>query len=60
MKQFAIHQVYGICYQAIKEINEIETEETLKIHLNLNQPPSQLQHQLTAPKVKKKKILKVD
>ena len=56
MKQFAIHQVYGICYQAIKEINEIETEETLKIRLKLNQPPSQLQHQLTAPKSKKRKF----
>ena len=56
MKQFPIHQIYRICYQAIKEINEIETEGTLKIHLNLNQPPSQLQHQLTAPKSKKRKF----
>ena len=56
MKQFAIHQVYGIWYQSVKEINEIETEEKLKIHLNLNQPPSQLQHQLTAPKSKKRKF----
>ena len=46
----------GICYQAIKETNEIETEESSEIHLNLNQPPNQLQHQSAAPKSKKRKL----
>ena len=51
-----IHHTYGICHQAIKETNEIETEESSEIHLNLNQPPNQLQHQSTAPKSKKRKL----
>ena len=46
----------GICYQAIKETNEIETEESSEIHLNLNQPPNQLQHQSAAPKSKTIKV----
>ena len=40
-----IHHTYGICYQTIKKTGEIETEESSKIHLNLNLPPTQLQHQ---------------
>ena len=51
-----IYHTYGICHQAIKETNEIETEESSEIHLNLNQPPNQLQHQSTAPKSKKRKL----
>ena len=51
-----IHQTYGICYQTIKETDEIETEESSEIHLNLNQPPNQLQHQSTATKSKKRKL----
>ena len=37
-----IHHTYGICYQTIKETDEIETEKSSEIHLNLNQPPNQL------------------
>ena len=51
-----IHHTCGICHQTIKETNEIETEESSEIHLNLNQPPDQLQHQSTAPKSKKRKL----
>ena len=51
-----IHHTCGICHQTIKETNEIETEESSEIHLNLNQPPNQLQHQSTAPKSKKRKL----
>ena len=51
-----IYHTYGICHQAIKETNEIETEESSEIHLNLNHPPNQLQHQSTAPKSKKRKL----
>ena len=51
-----IYHTYGICHQAIKETNETETEESSEIHLNLNQPPNQLQHQSTAPKSKKRKL----
>ena len=51
-----IHHTYGICYQTIKETDEIETEESSEIHLNLNQPPNQLQHQSTATKSKKRKL----
>ena len=36
--------------------DEIETEESLKLHLNLNQPPNQLQHQSTVPKSKKREL----
>ena len=32
-----IHHTYGICYQTIKEIDEIETEESSEIHRNLDQ-----------------------
>ena len=45
-----IHHTYGICYQAINETDEIEKEKSSEIHLNLNQPPNQLQHQPTAQK----------
>ena len=51
-----IYHTYRICHQAIKETNETETEESSEIHLNLNQPPNQLQHQSTAPKSKKRKL----
>ena len=51
-----IHHTYGTCYQTIKEADEIKTEESSEIHLNLNQPPNQLQHQSTAPKSKKRKL----
>ena len=51
-----IHHTDGICYQTIKETDEIETEGSSEIHLNLNQPPNQLQHQSTAPKSKKRKL----
>ena len=50
-----IHHTYRTHYQTIKEIDEIETEEISGIHLNLNQPPNQLQHKPTAPKSKKKR-----
>ena len=41
-----IHGTHGICYQTIKETDEIETEESSEIHLLLNQPPNrQLQSQ---------------
>ena len=33
-----------ICYRTIKETDKIETEESSEIHLILNQPPNQLQH----------------
>ena len=49
----------GICYQAFKETDEIETEESSEIHLNLNQAPNQLQHQSTAPQSKKRKLSKL-
>ena len=49
----------GICYQAFKETDEIETEESSEIHLNLNQPPNQLQHQSTTTKSKKRKLSRV-
>ena len=45
------------CYQTIKETDGIGKEESLKIHLNLNQPPNQLQHQSTTLKSKKKRKL---
>ena len=35
-----IHHTFGICYQTIKETDEIEMEENSEIHLNLNQPPN--------------------
>ena len=54
-----IHQTYGICYQTIKETDEIETEESSEIHLNLNQAPNQLQHQSTAPQSKNRKLSKL-
>ena len=37
-----IHHTYGICYQTIKETDEIETEKSSEIHLKLYQPPNQL------------------
>ena len=51
-----IHHTDRICYETIKETDEIETEESSEIHLNLNQPHNQLQHQSTAPKSKKRKL----
>ena len=51
-----IHYTYGVCYQTIKETDEIKTEENSEIHINLNQPHNQLQHQSTAPKSKKRKL----
>ena len=51
----SIHQTYGICYQTIKETDEIEAEKSLEIYLNFNQPPNQLQQQSTASKSKKRK-----
>ena len=51
-----IHHTYGICYQTVKETDEIETEEKSEIQLNLNQPPNQLQNQSTIPKSKKRKL----
>ena len=51
-----IHHTYRIHYQTIKETYEIETEEISGIHLNLNQPPNQLQHKSTAPKLKIRKL----
>ena len=51
-----IHHTYGIRCQTNKEKDEIETEESSEIHLNLNQPPSQLQYQSTPPKSKKRKL----
>ena len=36
--------------------DEIETEEISKIHLNVNQPPNQLQHQSITSKAKKRKL----
>ena len=51
-----IYHTYGIRYQTIKITDEIETEESSEIQLNLNQPPNQLQHQSTAPKSKKRKL----
>ena len=53
-----INHTYGICYQTIKETDEIKTEESSEIYLNLNQPPNQLQHQSTVPKSKKRKLSK--
>ena len=32
-----IQHTHGICYQTIKEIDEIETEESSEIHRNLDQ-----------------------
>ena len=52
----SIDHTYGICYQTIKEIDEVKVEENSEIHLNLNQPPNQLQHQSTVPKPKKGKL----
>ena len=37
-------------------ITSIEAEESSEIHLNLNQPPNQLQQQSTAPQSKKRKL----
>ena len=51
-----IHHTYGICYQTIKETDEIETEESSEIHLNLNQLPNQLHHQSAAPQPEKRKL----
>ena len=51
-----IHHTYGICYQTIKETDEIETEESSEIHLNLNQLPNQLHHQSAAPQSEKRKL----
>lgn len=36
------HHTYGICYQIIKEADEIETVESSKIYINLNQLPNKL------------------
>ena len=47
------------CYQTIKETDEIGKEESLKIHLNLNQPPNQLQHQSTTLKSNKRENYQV-
>ena len=52
----SIDHAYEICYQTIKEIDELKVEENSEIHLNLNQLPNQLQHQSTAPKPKKAKL----
>ena len=38
----SIDHTYGICYQTIKEIDEVKVEENSQIHLNLNQPLNQL------------------
>ena len=51
-----IHHTYVICYQTIKEKDEIETEESLKIHVNLNQLPNQLQRESMTPKSNKRKL----
>ena len=45
----AIHHTYGICYQTITGTYEIETEESSRIHVSLNQTSNQLQHLSTAP-----------
>ena len=51
-----IYRNYGICYQTIKETDEIETEESSEIHLNLNQLPNQLHHLSAAPQPEKRKL----
>ena len=48
----AANTIYHFWYML--RTDEIETEESLKLHLNLNQPPNQLQHQSTVPKSKKR------
>ena len=45
------------CYlSTFKETDEIEMGESSEIHLNLNEPPNQLQHQSTTPNSKKRKL----